>query len=301
MAGWLVAAALLVALGCVTVRLAGVKRAAREIEAGMEFALGTDTNAQISVSTGDRDLRALADALNRQLRALRRERLRLQNGDTELKNAVMNVSHDLRTPLTAIAGYLDFLEQEALSERARRYLAIVRERTDALTARTEELFRYLMLVSTADTLRLVPVDLRGAVEESLAGMYAALTEKGVMPAVSLPEAPVVRLLDRAAVRRVLENLLGNAAKYSGGDLAVSLTPAGELTFANSAPGLDTVAVERLFDRFYTVSAGRGASGLGLSIAKLLTERMGGSITARLESGQLVLRVCFAETKGTAEK
>ena len=63
---------------------------------------------------------------------LRKERLRLQNGDAELKTAITNISHDLRTPLTAICGYLDLLEQENHTENSRRYLAVIRERTDAM-------------------------------------------------------------------------------------------------------------------------------------------------------------------------
>ena len=73
--------------------------------------------ALISISSGDREMRALAVRINRQLQALREERLKLRHGDMELKAAVTNISHDLRTPLTAICGYLDLLEREPLPER----------------------------------------------------------------------------------------------------------------------------------------------------------------------------------------
>lgn len=74
----------------------------------------------------------LAARINAQLRGLRKEPLRLQNGDAELKTAITNISHDLRIPLTAICGYLDLLEQENHTENSRRYLAVIRERTDAM-------------------------------------------------------------------------------------------------------------------------------------------------------------------------
>ena len=101
---------------------------AEELEEKLEL----DTNTLLSISSGDRAVRMLAARINAQLRGLRKERLRLQNGDAELKTAITNISHDLRTPLTAICGYLDLLEQENHTENSRRYLAVIRERTDAM-------------------------------------------------------------------------------------------------------------------------------------------------------------------------
>lgn len=101
---------------------------AEELEEKLEL----DTNTLLSISSGDRAVCMLAARINAQLRGLRKERLRLQNGDAELKTAITNISHDLRTPLTAICGYLDLLEQENHTENSRRYLAVIRERTDAM-------------------------------------------------------------------------------------------------------------------------------------------------------------------------
>ena len=85
----------------------------------------------------------------------------------------------------------------------------------------------------------------------------------------------------------------NAAKYSDGDLAVTLSPDGMAIFENSAKELDTVQTAHLFDRFFTVSSARGGTGLGLSIARLLTERMGGSIAAQYREGKLCVSVRFS--------
>ena len=151
-----------------------------------------------------------------------------------------------------------------------------------------------MAAGLEDGLDLEPVDLNGAVEEAVACFYGALVEGGITPQVSLPELRVVRELDRAALSRVLGNLLSNALKYSGGDLDVDLAPDGTLTLSNAAPGLDEIQVGRLFDRFYTVETGRGSTGLGLSIAKALTQRMGGTITARHEGGRLYVTLRFPQ-------
>ena len=274
------------------VRLLSLRASLREIADELDERLRTDTNTLISISSGDRAVRALAARINRQLQALRQERLRLQCGDAELKSAIANVSHDLRTPLTAICGYLDLLEAEAHTEKSVRYLAIIRERADAMRRMTEELLRYSVVASTADQLRMEPVCLNDILEQSLAGMYGVFTARGIAPEIRIPEARIVRTLDAAALRRVFDNLLNNAAKYSSGDLAVELTSDGTATFSNRAEGLTHVEAERLFDRFYTVETARGSTGLGLSIARLLTEKMGGQIHADDRSGALSIRVTF---------
>lgn len=248
---------------------------------------GQDTNTLLSLPCRDRELRRLASALNQELRALRQERLRYQQGDKELKEAVVNISHDLRTPLTAISGYLQLLQGQDLPPDTRRYLEQIGGRTHAMKRLTEELFRYSVVVSEENLAR-EPVDLRRAVEEALLSFYGALEGRGIEPQVRLPEEKVERLLDPAAVNRVLGNILTNALKYSAGDLEVTLEESGRLTFSNSAPGLDPVAAGRLFDRFYTVEAARNSTGLGLSIAKELTQRMGGSIGAELHGGTLTV-------------
>ena len=269
-----------------------LRHSIREVAEELEEKLRTDTNTLISISIGDSSVQLLASRINRQLRALRKERLKLQTGNDELTTAVTNISHDLRTPLTAICGYLDLLEQESQSEKSGRYLAVIRERTDAMRSLTEELFRYSVITATTDELCMEEVFLNDILEQSLAGFYGALSARGITPELQMPEEKVARRLDAAALRRIFDNILSNAVKYSSGDLAVSLMPDGAVTFSNSAPSLSRVQAERLFDRFYTVETACSSTGLGLSIAKLLTEKMGGTITAEYESGHLQICIAF---------
>ena len=276
---------------CLLAYLLVLRHSLREAAEELDEKLRTDTNTLISISTGDRAMQSLVTHINRQLQAPRRERLRLQTGNDALTVAVTNVSHDLRTPLTALCGYLDLLEQEPQTEAAARYLAVIRERTDAMRALTEELFRYSVLTATADELHTEPVCLNDVLEQSLAAAYGALSARGITPSVQLPEEKVIRPLDAAALRRVFDNILSNAAKYSDGDLAVVLAPDGEVTFSNRASALSRVEAARLFDRFYTVDSARGSTGLGLSIAKLLTEKLHGTISADYENE--TLRICIA--------
>lgn len=266
-----------------------MKKSAREIRDSFAEKTATDTNTLIDISSSDRDMRLLADSVNIQLKNLREQRLRYEMGDAELKNAVVNISHDLRTPITAVSGYLSLLEKEEKSETVCRYIDIIKNRTEAMTALTEELLRYSVIVSGENNAP-CKLNLCEALEESTAAFYAALTEKHIVPVITMPEKKVMRSLDKDALSRVFANLFGNAVKYSDGDLAVTLTESGKITFENTASALDKVQVGRLFDRFYTVETARRSTGLGLSIAKTLTEQMGGSITADYQNKKLIITI-----------
>lgn len=264
-----------------------LRRSIREIIEGFHDRLTADTNVLIDVSSRDPYLLKLASDINVQLRLLRTERHRFQLGDRELKEAVTNLSHDLRTPLTVIRGYLDLLDREEKSEVVNRYLSHIRNRTEALTNLTEELFRYSVITSE-EMLKLERLDLVRALEECMVSFYGVMKENGIEPEISLPAVPVWRNLDTVAVNRIFSNIISNALKYSDGDLSVSMGEDGVITFSNTAGNLDAVAVGRLFDRFFTVESACHSTGLGLSIAKGLTEHMGGSIKADYNRGKLYI-------------
>ena len=269
-----------------------LRRSAREITEAFHDRLAADTNVLIDISSRDPYLRKLASEINVQLRQLRKERRRYQQGDLELKEAVTNISHDLRTPLTAICGYLDLLEREEKSENVERYLSQIENRVEALKSLTEELFRYSVITSSQD-LKPERLDLVRALEDNLLSFYGIMQEKGIRPVIDLPEEPVYRELDPAALSRIFSNIISNALKYSDGDFSVTMSDDGCITFSNKAKELDPVAVGRLFDRFYTVEANRNSTGLGLSIAKQLTEQMGGTLGADYRENILFIRIVFA--------
>lgn len=274
------------------VRLMVLRHTLFELSDELGDKLGGDTNTLVSISSHDKAARAFAADINRQLEALRAERLRLENGDAQLKAAIANVSHDIRTPLTAICGYLDLLEQEDLSDEQRVWLGVIRERATLMRSLTDELLEYSVVSSSADGLKSDLVDVKAVLEESVAGFYGVFVGKGIVPEIEMSNDAVVRLLDAGALRRVFDNILSNAAKYSNGDLRIELSGDGTVCFSNEASGLDYTQVQRLFDRFVTVENARGSFGLGLYIARLLTERMGGSISASIKGGRFSIEVCF---------
>ena len=268
-------------------------------------AQGVCTNALVTISSRDRHIRRLAAQLNRQLSRLRSRQLKYENGDRELKEAITNISHDLRTPLTAMSGYLELLKKEleaggasddrpaspSSQKKSARYLAFIQNRLDTMKQLTEDLFRYSIVLSMQEE-KPERLSLNRVLEDSLMGAWSSLEQRRITPVISIPQTPVTRLLDPSALSRIFANILSNAVKYSDGDLCVTLNESGAITFSNHAAALTPVAVEKLFDRFYTVENSSASTGLGLSIARLLTERMGGAINADYKEGKLHITVQF---------
>lgn len=279
--------AAIIAMG---VKIYFMRKAAEEIAEAFADRLKTDTNTLIDISSRDGKMRALADSINRELKILRREHHLYTQGDKELKTAVTNISHDLRTPLTAVCGYLDVMKRMEIPEKMGEYLDIIADRAELMKQLTEELFVYSVILSADGKSEKEELSVNQVLEDSIMGYYAAMTEKGIDPKVRITERKIVRTLNRAELSRVFSNLLNNAIKYSGGDLEITMSDDGAVTFSNTAEGLDPVQVERLFDRFYTVEAARNSTGLGLSIAKTLVEQSGGSISAEYLKNKLMITV-----------
>lgn len=280
---------------CLVIKICLLKRSAEQIAKSFHERMTIDTNTMIDLPSRDKDMQSLANSINTELKKLKNDRHRYQQGDTELKNAVTNISHDLRTPLTAICGYLDMLDHEEQTENSQRYLRIIRGRTEIMKQLTEELFRYSVFTTVSNGTSSEPVILNSMLEDSLSAFYTALKQSRITPSVSLPDQKVQRLLNRNALSRIFSNIIGNAVKYSDGDLEITLSEEGEVCFSNHADKLDEIQVGRLFDRFYTVeTASSNATGLGLSIARALTEQMGGSISAQYTDGIITVKVSFPE-------
>lgn len=276
-----------------------LRKAAGEIEEGVERILTTKTNTLLSISSHDKQMQKLAAGLNGELRELREKRHRYEQGDLRLKEAVANISHDIRTPLTAVCGYLDLAKQELSRmpeqenlKTIERYLEIMANRAAVLKQLTEELFRYAVITSEAQDIIWEEVILNHVLEESISVYYASLKNNNITPVINMPQNDVKCRLNKNMLSRIIGNIIGNAIKYSDGDLRISLSEKGELLFSNHASGLDEVQVGKLFDRFYTVHTASKSTGLGLSIAKQFTEQMSGTIDACYREGVLYIRLIF---------
>ena len=267
-----------------------MRRSAREITDEIRDRLTSDTNTPITITSHDRRMQELAIQINRQLKDLRKEYLQYHHGNTELKTAITNISHDIRTPLPAIAGNLYMIGKTDDISEIREYISTIEERTETMKQLTEELFRYSVILSDEGEQDTEEVYVNQVLEESIGGFYPVLTKRGIIPQIDITDTRIVRNMRRSDLARVFSNLLNNALKYSDGDLEITLTDKGEITFTNTAKDLSAVEVEQLFDRFYTVEVARNSTGLGLSIARTLVDRMGGTITADYDEDRLMIKI-----------
>lgn len=272
-----------------SVKLYLIKKSVREIRDEMAYRLENSTNTLIGISSRDKDMCGLADSLNKNLRELRNKRHIYEQGDHELKEAITNISHDLRTPLTAITGYLDLMENIG-NEEVSHYTSIIRSRTEVMKQLTEELFRYSIIVSVQES-NMENVCINEVLEETLAGFYGEITKHGIVPDIDITDERIEKNLDKSALSRIFSNIISNAIKYSDGDFHVKMH-GSNITFSNSAKKITSIEAEKLFDRFYTVETARNSTGLGLSIAKILTERMGGKISAGISGNLLTIEINF---------
>lgn len=252
------------------------------------------TGKKIDVALFDQKLESLAGEINRQSGLIVEEDARRRRIENEFRQAVVNISHDIRTPLTSIIGYIQMLESGTITpEEKLEYLTIVNNRTKRLQALLNDFFELSMIESSDYPLKTEKLALTALISDILVGFYDSFNERGIIPDISLPEENVSVYADESAVRRVVENLLFNTVKYATGQVDIRLERQQEsvdLTIMNDAKELAGSDVNLLFDRFYTADRARSTqtSGLGLPIAKSLMDNMGGTLTAELCGEQLIL-------------
>ena len=268
------------------------KRAIKEISDSLNDILNTDTNNLINISSSDEDIKKLATTLNINLKELRKQKLQYENGNQELKRVVTNISHDLRTPLTAINGYIDLMKNDKLSKEQEKYLSIIYNKSNELIELTEQLFDYSKAIDNNVELNKEKCCMNEVLEEVLVSYYTVFKENGITPEISICENKIYKMLNKASVVRIFENILSNISKYSNGNFKAELGDNGIITFSNKARMLDATTVEKIFDRYFTVENAKKSTGLGLSIAKQLVELNGGKIVAKYIDENLIIQIMF---------
>ena len=180
------------------------------------------------------------------------------------------------------------LETETDKGTREKYLAVIRERTNTLSKLSEELFVYSVTLDSKPN-DAEALDAAAVLKECLADFYEAFCAKDITPEICA--FPFTVVADKTELSRMFSNIISNALKYSAGDFKVMAVDR-KITFSNVAEDVDAIDVSRLFDRFYTVNNGKSSTGLGLSIAKIICERIGGKISAAVDGNRLKITVIF---------
>lgn len=274
------------------IKLYVLKKAIKEITNSLDNILSIDTNNIITISSNDKDVKYLTSCLNKELKELRKQRIEYETGNQELKNIITNVSHDMRTPLTAIIGYIDLIKDEKEIDIKKDYIKIIERKANELKKLTDNLFDFSKAVDIKENMNREKCNLNEILEESLIEFYSILKNKNIEPKINICKEKVYRNVDKILIKRIFENILSNICKYSEGDFKVSLYRDGKIIFTNKTNNLDIVSIEKIFDRYYTVENGRKGTGVGLSIAKELTKLNKGKIFAKYKNNYLSIIVKF---------
>lgn len=275
------------------IKIYSMKKSINNIEKSLENILKMDTNNLITVS--DKSVRNLAIFLNKQLRELRKQRLLYENGNEELKRNITNISHDLRTPITVIKGYLDLLREEKLSEQEEKYLKIIYNKSEELTELTEQLFDFSKTIDTNNIeLKKEKCCINELVENILASYYPIFKEKNIIPEISICKEKIYRIVNKSSVIRIFENIISNVIKYSDGSFKIKIYSDGNIIISNKATSLDTTSVNKIFDRYFSVENAKESTGIGLSIAKNLVEINNGNIVAEYKNNILTIKINFSQ-------
>ncbi|WP_232243074.1 sensor histidine kinase [Paenibacillus sp. GSMTC-2017] len=264
----------------------------RSINRQLNKRLTEHTRQPIHLELMSRELNTLAIHINKCLKAEETLRLKGIREERSFKELISNISHDLRTPLTAIKGYQQLLAISDLTSDQQKKLHIAQKHANELGRLIEHFFEYSYLMNAVPELNIERINLTNLVIECLASSITVL-EQNHLPVHFEESPPVYILADKELVTRIVQNLVHNCVQHAHGPIEVRLqtTDKAVLSFKNAVKSASSIDVKQLFDRFYTADKARKSStGLGLSIVKLLAEQLDGSTSASLEGSFLEIRV-----------
>ncbi|MGL5753121.1 MAG: sensor histidine kinase [Paraclostridium sp.] len=272
-----------------------IKETTRDFEEILEE---IENNRKLKISYVDKNFENLLNEINRYLEKSQTERVRYMRREEEIRKDIENISHDLRTPLTSIRGYLELMNDESIkSEENQEYISIVERRAKGLQNLIQEFYDLSRLESANYNLNIEVIDINKELREQLLVSYNDFDRESINVNIDLFKEPAYVKLDKNAIERVFTNLIQNSIKYSKGNFRVLSYKKDKeiiLTFANDVQCLEKEEVKFLFNRFYMKDSSRNSqsSGLGLTITKFLVEAMGGVIKVEIEEGWIIFEIKF---------
>lgn len=254
----------------------------------------TETNSKVLMSSSSKSLENLVVEINKSLDEKIETKAEYKKMNSDMKESIANISHDLRTPLTSIIGYMQLIEDDNLCDSEKKeYIEIVKKRAKNLQILIESFYDLSRLESEEYKFKTEYVDLSKALCDILASFYNDFLKAGIEPVIAIDKKLPKVIADENAVKRVISNLILNILRHAKKSAEISLKNHGDfiiMSFKNPAPDLKKEDCEHLFDRFFMADRTRNGNntGLGLTIAKELVEQMGNSIYAELINGNLAI-------------
>lgn len=262
-------------------------------------------NQMLHLPIPNRHLKNLLCEFNSALEEIQKERQKYERREKEFQKQIENISHDLRTPLTVILGYLKLFrrshkEQLSHNRELEETIDTVEHKAEIMKNLVEEFYNYSRLNGNDYKLLLGKVDVSRILKESLMGNCQILEQACLKVEIDIPEHPVWGIGEESALERIFFNLFQNAGRYADTTFRIEVKEYKEkisILFTNDTRVLSAEDVPHLFDRFYMQDNSRkqGGTGLGLTVAKSLAERMGATLEAKImdkDSGQSRGIICF---------
>ncbi len=269
----------------------GMQKALRKMSEKLEKILDEDSDEQVMVFTGEKALMDLAAQISRMLDERRRIRAEHRRSQIASKKMLSNISHDIKTPMTVILGYLEIMRLGGPGDG--EMLRKVEEKAQGVMGLIDQFFTLAKLEAGDLDMEIVKVDACEIFRESVLDLYEILTQKGFAVEVDIPEKPVYIWGDPKPLRRILSNLISNAIRYGadGGYIGLSLRTEDRSVYihvADRGKGIDRAFAQNVFERLFTMEDSRNraiqGNGLGLTIAQDLAHKLGGEITLESEPG-----------------
>lgn len=274
-----------------------IKRQIQDICRQLSFLEEQESNMLITTQTVRFGIGNLVERINQIILLNRKQRKEYLDKEQRVQQVYTNLSHDIRTPLTSLDGYVQLLAESEDKVKQKEYLTIVRERISSLKDMLEELFTFTRLKDESYQLELSKVCVSRLLKETVFSYYDDWSRQGIEPQFSIEEGDVFIEGNVSALNRIFQNIIKNGLVHGEKSIIISLTKTESeviFSFGNAMKHPEDVDVSQVFERFYKAdkSRSRNSTGLGLSIAKSFVERMNGTIEARLENGQFVIFLKF---------
>ncbi|WP_031368196.1 sensor histidine kinase [Clostridium botulinum] len=271
------------------IKLFSYKRQIRDITGQIKEFKERKTNRKINTEIADKDIEELACEVNEYLELYKRNEEEKIVFENTLKQGIANMSHDLRTPLTSIIGYLKLLENDEIDKK--EALDILKNKTNKLNILINDFFELASIESEDYELDMIKVNLTNIVRDEILSLYEAFQDKGLKPKINILDKPIFIMSDKDSLERIIDNLLSNTLKYAEKDIEINLEESNDkviLKISNICTSIDEKDVLYMFDRFYMADKVRKGqrTGLGLSIVKSLMEKMDGIITSKFEQNRV---------------
>ena len=273
------------------------QRQVKDICRQLAFLMKHDSNMLINREFDMGVIGTLSDRLNELLELRRKEKEHYQEKEALIADTYTNLSHDIRTPLTSLDGYIQLMEECENIEDQKRYLSIVHDRIHSLNEMLEELFTFTKLKNESYRLELMPCCMNRILKETVFSYYDDWVRMEIQPDIQITEEQLYIHGNRQGLRRVIQNVIKNGLDYGEKKIRIELERnqnQAVLRISNQVAHSEQINIDHVFERFYKADAARSktSTGLGLSIARELVSRMNGEIGAKIEKEEFIVEMRF---------